>query len=132
MRRAISFTIGRGFSKTSLPKLTVPVVRVAMSGRSAPVRVSGPQRSSTLIPTAPPVEVWIRMSHLLRTARIAARNSSADCEGLPSAVRTWRWIIEAPASRHRAASSAISSAVIGRYGVCSRLVSAPTIAAVMT
>ena len=38
----------------------------------------------------------------------------------------------APASRHLAASSAISSGVMGRYGVCSRVISAPTIAAVIT
>ena len=85
-----------------------------MSGRSGPVSVNGPYRSSAVIPTAPPVEVWMSTSQRARMARIAARRSSASWEALPSDVRTCRCTMAAPASRHRAASSAISSAVMGR------------------
>ena len=66
------------------------------------------------MPTAPPVDVWMSTSQRARMARMAARNSSASWEGLPSAVRTCRCTIATPASRHLAASSAISSAVMGR------------------
>jgi hypothetical protein len=57
--------IGKLFSNTSSPKLTVPQVRVAISGRSR----SGAARSCGVIPTAPPVVNCTMMS--LR-ARISA------------------------------------------------------------
>src|SRR5207237_7400529 len=53
-----------------------------------------------------------------------------SCVGVPSSLRTCKWITEAPAEAQRSASAASSSAVIGRYGVCSRVISAPQIAAV--
>src|SRR5438067_5671182 len=128
MRRANSRTIGNGFKNTSSPKLSEPALSVAISGSHR----SGCARSSALIPTAPPVVVWTITSQRARMARIAFSNSARSCVGLPSSLRTCRWMTDAPACAQRSASVANSSEVMGRYGVCSRVVSAPQIAAVRT
>ncbi len=117
---------GRLLTKTSSPKLSVPQLRVAISG----LQRSGWARSSRPMPTAPPVEVCTMTSLFSRIRAMASAKSSRDCEGVPSGLRTWRWTTEAPASRQRAASSASSAAVTGSQGVCWRVVSAPTMAAV--
>ena len=52
MRSRIVRIVGSEFSKMSSPKLQVPSVSVAMSG----LRTSAAMRSSTPMPTAPPVE----------------------------------------------------------------------------
>src|SRR6267143_6460788 len=126
MRRANSRTIGKGFKNTSSPKLSEPAFSVAISG----LHRSGCARSSALMPTAPPVVVWTITSQRARMARIAFSNSARSWDGLPSSLRTCRWMTAAPACAQRSASAASSSAVMGRYGVCSRVVSAPQIAAV--
>src|SRR6267378_5922412 len=126
MRRANSRTIGNGFRNTSSPKFSEPALSVAISGSQR----RGCARSSALMPTAPPVVVWTITPQRPRMARIAFSNSARSWVGLPSSLRTCRWMTEAPACAQRSASAASSSAVIGRYGVCSRVVSAPQIAAV--
>ena len=88
-------------------------------------------RSSALMPTAPPVLVCTITSQRLRMASRAFWNRARSCVGVPSSLRTCRWMTLAPASRQRAASSPNSSAVTGRWGVISRVVSAPQMAAVM-
>ena len=57
---------GAGFSNTPRPKLTVPQVRLAISGSAA----SDPSRSAAVMPIAPPVETWMMISGA--AARIAA------------------------------------------------------------
>src|SRR5438105_6554353 len=126
MRRANSRTIGNGFMNTSSPKLSEPALSVAISG----LHRSGCARSSALMPTAPPVVVCTMTSQRARMARIAFSKSPRSCVGVPSSLRTCRWMTAAPAAAQRTASAASSSAVMGRYGVCSRVVSAPQIAAV--
>src|SRR5215470_7379520 len=83
-----------------------------------------------LMPTAPPVEVWMMTSVRARIASMNSLKRARDCVGVPSGSRAWRWITAAPASRQRRASSPISSAVSGRFGFWARVVSAPTMAAV--
>src|SRR5438128_6876633 len=126
MRRANSRTIGNGFMNTSSPKLSEPALSVAISG----LHKRGCARSSALMPTAPPVVVCTMTSQRARMARIAFSNSARSWVGVPSSLRTCRWMTAAPACAQRSASAASSSAVMGRYGVCSRVVSAPQIAAV--
>src|SRR5439155_1623895 len=103
-----------------------PALSVAISG----LHKRGWARSSALMPTAPPVVVWTIASQRARIARIAFSNRARSWVGLPSSLRTCRWMTDAPACAQRSASEASSSAVMGRYGVCSRVVSAPQIAAV--
>ena len=55
--RANSSISGAGFSNTPRPKLTVPQVRLAISGSAA----SDPSRSSADMPIAPPVDTWTIM-----------------------------------------------------------------------
>ena len=96
--------------KRSRPKLSEPVSMPLMSGRaSSPV-----ERSSIVMPMAPPVETIVTMSQALRIWSMADLNSSADALGVPSGLRTCRCTTATPASRQRAASSAISWAVMGR------------------
>ena len=65
IRSRIVRIVGSEFSKMSSPKLQVPSVSVAMSGLSD----SASMRSSTPMPTAPPVEnCWM----IGQRARIAA------------------------------------------------------------
>jgi hypothetical protein len=79
MRRAISFTSGRGLLNTSSPKFTV-----RWSGSPCPAGRPGQgERPAALVgghPTAPPVEVWMSTSQRRRMARMAARKSSASWE----------------------------------------------------
>ena len=65
MRARIVRIVGSEFSKMSSPKLQVPSVSVAISGLSS----SAAMRSSTPMPTAPPVENCWRIG---QRARIAA------------------------------------------------------------
>ena len=46
-----------------------------------------------------------------RIASVIARKSSTSQEGVPSGVRAWMWICEAPSSTARRASAAYSSGV---------------------
>ena len=96
--------------KTSSPKFSDPQLSVAISGWQA----RGWARSSIVMPTAPPVETCTTMSTFSRMRSMASPKTSFDCVGVPSARRTCRWMTEAPASRQRAASSAISRALMGR------------------
>ena len=50
-----------------------------------------------------PTSAWI--------ASVIARKSSTSYEGVPSGVRAWMWIWEAPSSTARRASAAYSSGV---------------------
>ena len=67
---------------------------------------SGPARSATLMPTAPPVDVWMMTSVRARILRIASRKRAPSCDARPSSSRTCRWITDAPASAQRSASAA--------------------------
>src|SRR6056297_3541665 len=62
---------------------------------------------------------------------IAFLKTSLVWVGLPSSSLTWRCIIDAPACSAFKASSANSSAVIGKLGLSSLVTSAPQIAAVI-
>ena len=78
--------------KRSRPKFSEPVSMPLMSGRaSRPV-----ERSSIVMPMAPPVETIVTMSQASRIWSIAALNSSADALGVPSASRTCRCATAAP------------------------------------
>ncbi|MEJ7717492.1 MAG: hypothetical protein WKF31_05785 [Thermoleophilaceae bacterium] len=46
-----------------------------------------------------------------RIASVMARKSSTSYDGVPSGVRAWMWIIEAPSSTARRASPPYSSGV---------------------
>ena len=46
-----------------------------------------------------------------RIASVIARKSSTSYDGVPSGVRAWMWIIDAPSSTTRRASAAYSSGV---------------------
>ncbi len=87
--------IGKLFSKTSSPKLTVPQVSVAISGRNA----SGAARSSGVMPIAPPVENCTIRSLAARIASNAWRNRPTSCVFVPSSLRQCTCTIEAPAAR---------------------------------
>ena len=113
MRAAIPRMIGKLFSNTSSPKLTVPQVSVAISGR----RTSGAARSSGVIPIAPPVENWTIRSPASRIAACAARKRSTSCVFVPSSLRQWTCTIAAPAARIARAVAPSCSGVTGRYGV---------------
>src|SRR3954447_12189857 len=65
-------------------------------------------------------------------ASVIARKSSISYEGTPSGVRAWMWIIDAPSSTARRASSPYSSGVYGIAGHWSRLATAPLIELVIT
>src|SRR3954469_3598555 len=67
-----------------------------------------------------------------RIASVIARKSSTSYDGVPSRVRAWVWIIDAPSSTARRASSAYSSGVYGIAGHWSRLATAPLIELVIT
>src|SRR3954454_3259478 len=67
-----------------------------------------------------------------RIASVIAANSSISYDGTPSGVRAWMWIMLAPSSTTRRASSAYSSGVYGMAGHWSRLATAPLIEFVIT
>ena len=64
-------------------------------------------------------------------ASVIAWKSSISYEGVPSGVRAWMWIWEAPSSTARRASAAYSSGVYGIAGHWSRLAIAPEIELLM-
>src|SRR6188472_103969 len=65
-------------------------------------------------------------------ASVIARKSSISYEGVPSGVRAWMWICEAPSSTARRASAAYSSGVYGIAGHWSRLAITPLIEQLIT
>src|SRR3954454_16409967 len=67
-----------------------------------------------------------------RIASVIALKSSVSYDGTPSGVRAWMWIIEAPSSTTRRASSAYSSGVYGIVGHWSRFATAPLMEFVIT
>src|SRR3954451_5826275 len=67
-----------------------------------------------------------------RIASVIARKSSISYEGTPSGVRAWMWIIDAPSSTARRASSAYSPGVYGIAAHWSRFATAPLIELVIT
>src|SRR5579862_25013 len=90
------------------------MLRLAISGRNTS---AGFTRSSTRIVGEPPeVRLMTTLQRCLMTGRIGAK-ASGRWSGLPVAgSRAWRWTMAAPASAAPIAASAISLAVIGRYG----------------
>ena len=87
--------IGIVFSNTSSPKLHVPQSSVAISGKSS----VGCNRSSAVIPTAPPVEgIKITSGISFLTASMHSLKRALLCVGVPSSSRTWMCTIAAPAS----------------------------------
>src|SRR3954452_15012397 len=74
----------------------------------------------------------ITSSTALRMASDIAAKSSISYDGTPSGVRAWMWIMLAPSSTARRASSAYSSGVYGIAGHWSRLATAPLIELVIT
>ena len=115
-------------TKTSSPKLSVPQLSVAISGEHE----EGRARSSTLMPTAPPVEVWTMTSVFCANARRWPRRRERS---------TWRrgavGVADVQVDDRGAGLAAargfvgdLLRRVMGRWGVCSRVISAPTMAAV--
>ena len=94
-----------------------------------PIGAGERERPAALVARSSPPRRRSRSGRGCRTAcgsRGSPRGTARrPARGVPSGLRTWMCTIAAPASRHFAASSAISSAEIGRYGVCSRVISAP-------
>src|SRR5215468_6961290 len=90
------------------------MLREAISGLKM---AAGAARCSTVIPIPPPVVMFTTQpDRCLITLRNGA-NASGDWSGLPSlGLRAWRCTMAAPASAAPIAASAISSAVIGRWG----------------
>src|SRR4051794_2320818 len=74
----------------------------------------------------------ITSSTASRIASVIALKSSISYDGTPSGVRAWMWIMEAPSSTTRRASSAYSSGVYGIEGHWSRFATAPEMEFVMT
>ena len=67
-----------------------------------------------------------------RISRMASRKRSPSCDARPSSSRTCRWITLAPAFAHALGlGGRARRRVSGRCGFCARVVSAPTMAAVM-
>ena len=98
---------------------------------SAP-STSEPSRSSTDMPTAPPVEHWTTTSlPASRMRSMISRKCSGRWDGRPSGQRACRWTAAAPARHASTAACAISEGVYGTAGFCARVTSAPTTAAVM-
>src|SRR5205085_11473269 len=92
----------------------------------------GFNRSSTVIVGAPPVVMFTTTLHALRIFRRNGSNASGRWSGRPSfGSRACRCTIAAPASCAPIAASAISSAVIGRYGDMVGVWMAPVTAHVM-
>ena len=93
-----------------------PVSTAAKSGRVAdfcPIsRMCASRFSSSLTVIWPSVES-IRMSVRSRIFATISAYTSGAWQGLPSGLRAWKWMMEAPASRHSRAVSAISSGVNG-------------------
>ena len=119
---------GRVFWNTSSPKFIVPRFKVPISAPST----SEPSRSSTDMPTAPPVEHWTTTSlPASRMRSMISRKCSGRWDGRPSGQRACRWTAAAPARHASTAACAISAGVYGTAGFCSRVTSAPTTAAVM-
>src|SRR5690554_4245925 len=115
-------------TKRSLPKLTLPVDKVAISG----FNITGCKRSWGVIPTAPPVDTWtIHPGHLSRMPEIISPKTWGSWVDLPSGLRACRCTMLAPACQHRQADSIISGGETGRLGLASLLVSAPVRAAVI-
>ena len=99
---------GRELTKTSSPKFMVPMLRVAISAPAT----SEPSRSSTPIPTAPPVEHWTTTS--LPAARMRStisRKWAASCEGRPSGPAGVQVDHRRPVPPGATAAAAISSGV---------------------
>src|SRR6185503_4588734 len=92
----------------------VPMLRLATSGLKV---AAGFTRSSTVMVGAPPVVMFTTQSErCLITLRNGA-NASGDWSGRPSlGLRACKCTTAAPASAAPMAASAISSAVIGRWG----------------
>src|SRR3954462_8875593 len=65
-------------------------------------------------------------------ACVIAWKSSISYDGVPSGLRAWMWIIDAPSSTARFASAAYSSGVYGIAGHWSRFATAPLIELVIT
>src|SRR3954451_6878730 len=84
-------------------------------------------RFSTGTTTAPVEELMTTSPTSARIASVIARKSSTSYDGVPSGVRAWTWIIDAPSSTARRASAAYSSGVYGIAGHWSRLATAPEI-----
>ena len=91
------------------PKLKLPVLKVAISGRSSGRTAA---LSSSVMPLPPPVVGCTITSHRSLMPATTSRKSSRDELGLPdSGSRTWRCTIAAPASWAPTAESIISSGV---------------------
>src|SRR5215210_6293340 len=111
------------------PKLKLPVLKVAISGRSSG---STAALSSSVIPFPPPVVGCTITSQRSLMPPTTSRKSSSDELGLPvSGSRTWMCTIAAPASWAPTAESMISSGVMGIAGLCPGTVMPPVIAALM-
>src|SRR5918994_3160627 len=111
------------------PKLKLPVLKVAISGRSSGRTAA---LSSSVMPLPPPVVGCTITSHRSLMPATTSRKSSRDELGLPdSGSRTWMCTIAAPASWAPTADSMISSGVIGIAGLCPGTVMPPVIAALM-
>src|SRR6187455_900891 len=92
----------------------------------------GFKRSSTVIVGAPPVVMLITTSHAALIFFRNGSNAAGLWSGRPSfGSRACRWTIAAPASCAPIAASAISSAVIGRFGDIVGVWMAPVTAHVM-
>src|SRR5512142_767972 len=127
-RPAILTTSVRAFTNTASPKFMVPRLSVPISAPST----SDPRRSSTLIPTAPPVEHWTTTSQPApRMRSTISWKCASSWEGRPSGQRACRCTTAAPARQASTAACAISAGVYGTCGLCARVTSAPTTAAVM-
>src|SRR6202051_3759668 len=107
----------------------VPMLSEATSGLKV---AAGLTRSSSVTVGAPPV---VMFTTTLERCLITLRNGAKACgvwSGRPSCgLRACRWTMAAPASAAPMAASAISWAVIGRYGDIEGVWIAPVTAHVM-
>ncbi len=79
------------------PKFTVPHVSVAISGFSD----TGAALSSTVMPTAPPVDICTIRSVLARTSSMICEYTAGSWVGLPSGFRACMWAMDAPSFHAR-------------------------------
>src|SRR5215207_10940683 len=115
------------FMKTSVPKLTVPIVQDAMSGSASRTR----SRCSSGSVTAPPEESWTMSSVSARSAATVSRSRPRSSVGLAASSRMCTWMMLAPTASQSFPVATSSSSVTGRAGTSALADSAPVGATVM-
>src|SRR5450631_3128962 len=105
------FHLSYRFARLKMAKFIDPILSDVISGSA---RTAAAMRSSMLMPSAPPVEMFTIALVLCLMRGKNCMNTFGSGVGAPvCGLRAWRWIIAAPASAASIDCLAISSGVIG-------------------